>query len=67
METDAGRSTFGWLLGEGEARGMALAFMAASFVMLIAVLIAFASRPYRRLSSAYAEAAPPEPALVSEA
>jgi DHA3 family multidrug efflux protein-like MFS transporter len=67
METDAGRSTFGWLLGEGEARGMALAFVAASFVMLIAVLIAFASRPYRRLSSAYAEAAPPEPALVSEA
>ncbi|HET8926317.1 MAG TPA: MFS transporter [Microbacterium sp.] len=67
METDAGRSKFGWLLGEGEARGMALAFMAASFVMLIAVLIAFASRPYRRLSSAYAEAAPPEPALVSEA
>jgi DHA3 family multidrug efflux protein-like MFS transporter len=67
METDAGQSMFGWLLGEGEARGMALAFMAASFVMLIAVLIAFASRPYRRLSTAYAQAAPPEPALVAEA
>lgn len=67
METDAGQSMFGWLLGEGEARGMALAFMAASFVMLIAVLIAFASRPYRRLSTAYAQAAPPEPAMVAEA
>ena len=66
METDAGQSAFGWLLGDGEARGMALAFVAASFVMLVAVLVAFASRPYRRLSAAYAESVPPEPALVPE-
>jgi len=59
METDAGRNVFGWLLGDGEARGMALAFVAASFVMLIAVLIAFVSRPYRQLSRAYGEAPPP--------
>jgi len=66
MESDAGQSAFGWLLGDGEARGMALAFVAASFVMLVAVLVAFASRPYRRLSAAYAESVPPEPALVPE-
>ena len=66
METDAGQSAFGWLLGDGEARGMALAFVAASFVMLVAVLVAFASRAYRRLSAAYAESVPAEPALVPE-
>lgn len=66
MESDAGQSAFGWLLGDGEARGMALAFVAASFVMLVAVLVAFASRPYRRLSAAYAESVPAEPALVPE-
>ncbi len=59
METDAGRSAFGWLLGDGEARGIALAFVAASLVMLVAVLIALVSRPYRRLSRAYAETTPP--------
>src|SRR5690606_21890540 len=31
MNSDAGRAAFGWLLGDGEARGMALAFVAAGF------------------------------------
>ena len=56
MRTDAGRSAFGWLLGDGEARGIALVFVLASLVMLVLVLLAFASRPYRRLSHAYAAA-----------
>ncbi|TDT32476.1 MFS transporter [Naumannella halotolerans] len=59
MESREGRQTFGWLLGDGEARGIALAFVGASLVMLLAVVVAFVSRPYRRLSAAYAEAVPP--------
>lgn len=58
MKTDAGRAAFGWLLGEGEARGIALVFVLASVLMLIVVLLAFASRAYRRLSASYADAAP---------
>ncbi|MDN3495674.1 MFS transporter [Planococcus sp. APC 4015] len=58
METVEGRETWGWLVGEGEARGIALAFMGASAVLLVVVLLAFISSPYRRLSKAYASAPP---------
>jgi DHA3 family multidrug efflux protein-like MFS transporter len=59
MESDAGRETWGWLLGSGEARGIALVFLGAGAIMFVAVLLALASAPYRRLSAAYA-AAPPQ-------
>lgn len=66
MNSQAGQESLGWLLGPGEARGIALAFIAASAVLLVVVLLAFVSRPYRRLSAAYADAPPslrvPEPA-----
>jgi len=52
MRTDAGNHAFGWLVGTGEARGIALTFIAAGLVMLIAVLFAFKSRAYANLSSA---------------
>ncbi|WP_460769168.1 MFS transporter [Mariniluteicoccus flavus] len=55
MNTDAGRGSLGWLLGDGQARGIALVFLLASLVMLVVVLGAFASRPYRTLSRAYAD------------
>jgi DHA3 family multidrug efflux protein-like MFS transporter len=58
MNSQAGQDSLGWLLGEGEARGIALAFVGASLVLLVVVLLAFASKPYRELSDAYA-AAPP--------
>jgi len=58
MESAEGQNTFGWLLGDGEARGIALAFVGASLVLLLVVLLAFVSKPYRELSGAYAEAAP---------
>ncbi|MEV7693702.1 MFS transporter [Microbacterium sp. NPDC089189] len=61
MNTDVGRQTWGWLLGEGEARGMALVFVAASLVMLVLVAAAFLSPPYRRLSLAYASTPAPAP------
>jgi MFS transporter, DHA3 family, multidrug efflux protein len=59
METSEGRDTWRWLLGTGDARGIALVFMGAGAIMFVTVLLALASRPYRRLSQAYA-AAPPQ-------
>lgn len=58
MNSTAGENTFGWLLGDGEARGIALAFVGASLLLLLVVLLAFFSKPYHALSDAYA-AAPP--------
>lgn len=58
MNTQSGQDSLGWLLGPGEARGIALAFVGASAVLLLVVLLAFISKPYRELSAAYA-AAPP--------
>ncbi|QCQ18191.1 MFS transporter [Microbacterium sp. RG1] len=55
MRTDAGRDGWRWLLGDGEARGIALVFVAASLVMLVIVVGAFLSPQYRRLSRSYAE------------
>src|SRR3546814_3306135 len=63
MNSQAGRDSLGWLLGPGEARGIALAFVIGSCVLLVAVLLAFVSRPYRRLSAAYP---PPPPAPPTE-
>lgn len=56
MATPAGRERFAWLLGEGEARGIALVFLLAGTILLVTVLLALVSRPYRRLSASYAAA-----------
>lgn len=58
MESAEGRDTWGWLVGQGDARGIALVFMLAGAIMFVTVLIALASAPYRRLSRAYADAPP---------
>ena len=58
MASDSGRSTWGWLLGDGEARGIALVFLGAGAIVFVTVLLALASAPYRRLARAYAEAPP---------
>ncbi|HBQ56803.1 MAG TPA: MFS transporter, partial [Porphyromonadaceae bacterium] len=39
MESDAGKQTFGWLLGEGNARGIALTFVLAGLFMLLLSLL----------------------------
>lgn len=51
-----GQQDFKWLLGEGEMRGVALIFICASLIMLVAALLAFRSRAYRTISREYAEA-----------
>jgi len=56
MKSTEGISMFGWLLGEGQARGIALVFLGASLIMLVAVLFAFTTRAYRQLSEFYAKA-----------
>lgn len=56
MNSRPGKESLGWLLGPGEARGIALAFVGASLVLLVVVVLAFFSPPYRRLSAAYAGA-----------
>jgi len=56
MQSTEGKATFGWLLGDGEARGIALVFLVASLIMLIAVLFAFKTKAYRQLSAFYQKA-----------
>lgn len=56
MRTPEGQAQWSWLLGTGNARGIALVFVGASVIMLAAALLAFASKPYRVLSHSYAVA-----------
>lgn len=56
MRSQEGKRAWGWLLGDGEARGIALVFLVASIIMLVVVLLAFKTRAYRRLSEFYQKA-----------
>jgi MFS transporter, DHA3 family, multidrug efflux protein len=53
MNSDPGRSSLGWLLGDGQARGIALVFLIAGVVMMIAAAAAFFTKSYRVLSAQY--------------
>lgn len=57
MKAPAGRQRWGWLLGEGEARGIALICLFAGLIMVVAALLAFFTRSYRKLTLLY-EGAP---------
>ena len=59
MNTPAGQERWGWLLGEGQARGIALICFFAGLIMVVVALLAFRSRAYRTLSELY-EKAPDE-------
>lgn len=54
LRTDSGTAMWGWLLGEGEARGIALVFFFAGVAMIVATLLAFLTRSYRLLSATFA-------------
>jgi DHA3 family multidrug efflux protein-like MFS transporter len=58
--------SYAWLLGTGEARGIALVFLGSSLLLLVVVLLAFASRAYRLLGAAYAEAPEHTPGAAPE-
>jgi MFS transporter, DHA3 family, multidrug efflux protein len=53
MRTDAGAETWSWLLGDGDARGIALVFFFAGVLMIVAALLAFMTRSYRTLSKTF--------------
>lgn len=65
--TDAGREAVRPLLGTGDARGIALVFLAAGVVMMVAALIAFRTPVYRAVSRTYRESAPPQAGADGEA
>lgn len=48
------------LLGEGTSRGIALVFLVAGTIMVVAALLAFLTPVYRRISASYAQAAAAE-------
>ena len=56
MNSDAGQQTWGWLLGDGEARGIALVFLFSGLIMVAVALLAFTTRSYRTLSEEYEQA-----------
>jgi DHA3 family multidrug efflux protein-like MFS transporter len=53
MQRDAGKEAFGWLLGEGDTRGIALTFVITGTFMLLLSLFAFRTKAYHILSTSY--------------
>jgi DHA3 family multidrug efflux protein-like MFS transporter len=53
MNSDDGKDSLGWLLGDGQARGIALVFLIAGLVMVLAAIAAFFTKSYRTLSAQY--------------
>lgn len=56
MRSAEGAARFNWLLGSGDARGIALVFLLAGLIGTVVVLLAFATKSYRLLSATYAKA-----------
>ena len=61
MESAPGRARWDWLLGEGDARGIALIFVITGLVSIVLPVAASFTRSYRILTRSYAEAEPSEP------
>lgn len=55
MNDGGGEQTWAWLLGEGEARGIAFVFLVAGLAMIVVAALAFLTRSYRTLSATYAD------------
>ena len=60
MTVGLGAEVIGGWFGTGPARGMALVFTVAGLIGLVVTIIAFNSKYYRQLSTAYARAPDPE-------
>jgi DHA3 family multidrug efflux protein-like MFS transporter len=67
MESEQGQATWGWLLGDGDARGIALVFLFSGLVMVVLALLAFTTKSYRLLSAEYAGSADSAPAAEAAA
>lgn len=55
MNSDEGKANLGWLLGDGEVRGIALIFLISGLIMVFVAILAFASKTYRQISAFYAK------------
>lgn len=55
MNSDAGKQDLSWLLGDGEARGIALVFLVSGLLLALTAALAFGSKTYRRISAFYAK------------
>jgi DHA3 family multidrug efflux protein-like MFS transporter len=53
MASAEGQQTWGWLLGDGDSRGIALVFFFGGLIMVAVALLAFLTRSYRRISAEY--------------
>ncbi|AZZ49737.1 MFS transporter [Rathayibacter rathayi] len=53
MQSPAGRSAFGGLLGDGVGRGIALVFLVGGVIMIVAAGAAMFTRSYRVMSAQY--------------
>ncbi len=53
MNSAEGKNSLGWLLGEGEARGIALVFLFSGLIMVLAACMAFMTKSYAKLTEHY--------------
>jgi len=53
MNGSEGKQQLGWLLGSGQARGIALVFLVTGLITLIAALFAFKTKAYKHLTLFY--------------
>lgn len=65
MASGPGQRTFGWLVGAGDARGIALVFIASSLIGLLITGLAFTTRSYRVLSAEYAAGGADGPGVLA--
>jgi len=55
MNSAEGKAQLGWLLGSGQARGIALVFLLAGIIGVGVAMFAFTTKSYKLLSSFYAK------------
>lgn len=53
VQSDAGEQHTAWLLGTGDARGIALVFLVSGLLLALSGALAFATKTYRTLSTFY--------------
>ena len=53
LRSDLGERTWGGVLGAGEARGIAVVFLFAGLIMVVAALLAFLTKSYRTMSAQF--------------
>jgi len=61
MKTSEGQQQWEWLLGTGDARGIALICLFAGIIMVVAATLAFFTKSYRKLTELYANAPEQDP------